>query len=143
MLAGSLERLAQSYPEDNDIAIAVALVRREYDALDDSLEALVGVLTRDPDDERAIVLWSQIKAERGDEDAYERIQGALAKDPEAQALRLQYARLLASLSELPAAREQFEILLENQTQRGCRARDLVGNLAPDKAQRWGSTEQMR
>ena len=117
-IAVGLEGLAEEFSEDNDIAIAIALIYREQGQIDASLNKLTEVHERDPEEERSLVLWSQIKAGRGDTDAYERIENALDEKPEAQTLRLQYARLLASQSLLDAARQQFEVLLEQSPRNG-------------------------
>lgn len=117
-IAVGLEGLAAEFPEDNDIAVAIALIHREQGQIDASLNKLTEVHQRDPEEERSLVLWSQIKAARGDTDAFERIEQAIDENPEAQTLRLQYARLLASQPLLDAARRQFEILLEQSPRNG-------------------------
>lgn len=117
-IAAAIDGLAESFSDDNDIAVAVALVRREQGQLDASLDALAEVLRREPTEERALVLWSQIKINRGDKDAFEKLKQVLDDLPDAQGLRLQYARLLASQSLLDPAREQFHLLLTQAPRNG-------------------------
>ncbi len=117
-LAAAIEALAADWPEDNDIGIALALLRREQDRLQEALSALEGVLTRTSNDERALVLWTQTKAELGDSDAFTRIDDALAAKPDNEGLRLQYARLLASDNRIDDARQQFQMLQELSPRNG-------------------------
>lgn len=110
-VAMAVEALASDWPEDQDIAIAVAYLRRAQDDPDRALAALEPVLSVNPDEERALLLWSQIKLDSGANRPFEKIREAVARNPDNEALRLQFARLLASASELDAAREQFAALL--------------------------------
>ncbi len=117
-LSAGIESLAADYPTDHDLAIALALVRKQSQDIDGSLAALDTLLDRDPNEERGLVLWTQIKAARGDKDAYQRLVRALARQPDAESLRLQYARILASQSDFDRAREQFEQLLQQSPRNG-------------------------
>ena len=110
-VATAVEALASDWPEDQDIAIAVAYLRRAQDDPDRALAALEPVLSANPDEERALLLWSQIKLDSGANRPFEKIREAVARNPDNEALRLQFARLLASASELDEAREQFAALL--------------------------------
>lgn len=117
-LSEGIETLAQAYPLDNDLSIAVTLTRKQAGDLTGSLAALEALLDRAADEERGLVLWTQIKAERGDADAYRRIARALERQPDAESLRLQFARILASRSDFTAARKQFEQLLQQSPRNG-------------------------
>ncbi len=117
-LSAGIESLAADYPTDHDLAIALALVRKQSQDIDGSLAALDTLLDRDPNEERGLVLWTQIQAARGDKDAYQRLVRALARQPDAESLRLQYARILASQSDFDRAREQFEQLLQQSPRNG-------------------------
>jgi len=117
-LSAGIEALAAEYPLDNDLAIALALVRKQNGDVTGSLAALDSLLDRESDEERGLVLWTQIKAERDDSNAFKRLIRALEQQPEAESLRLQYARILASQSKFAAAREQFELLLQQSPRNG-------------------------
>ncbi len=117
-LAIAIEALAIDWPDDNDIAIALALLRREQGRMQDALTALEQVLIRTASDERALVLWTQTKLELGHDDAFDRIDYALTDKPDNEGLRLQYARLLASANRIDDARQQFEILQELSPRNG-------------------------
>lgn len=114
----ALEALARDYPDDTDIAISLALARREMGTPDTALTILDTVLNRDPDDERALVLWSQIAVQNDVAHAYRRIEASLQRNPDAETLRLQYARLLASDGRYPEARQQFHRLQELSPRNG-------------------------
>lgn len=117
-LFAGIESLVEDYPTDHDFAIALALVRKQIGDIEGSLSALDTLLDLEANEERGLVLWTQIKAERGDRDAYGRLVRALNRQPEAESLRLQYARILASRSDFDPAREQFEQLLQQSPRNG-------------------------
>ncbi len=117
-IARAIESLAADWPDDQDIGIALALVRRESGDADGSLDALEALLANDRDEERALVLWTQVKLDRNDADAFDRIEAAVNRQPEAETLRLQYARLLAANEQFDAAREQFESLRDMSPRNG-------------------------
>ncbi len=110
-IAVAVEALAQDWPEDQDIAIALAYLRRAQDEPEQALAALEPVLDANPDEERALLLWSQIKLDVGADKPFIKIEAAVKRNPENEAMRLQFARLLASTEALEEAREQFAILL--------------------------------
>ena len=76
-----------------------------------ALAALEPVLAANPDEERALLLWSQIKLDVGAQQPFSLLQASVDRNPENEALRLQLARLLASAEVLDQAREQFAMLL--------------------------------
>ena len=110
-VASAVEALAEDWPQDQDIAIAVAYLRRAQDDPERALAALEPVLAANPDEERALLLWSQIKLDIGAQQPFSLLQASVDRNPENEALRLQLARLLASAEVLDQAREQFAMLL--------------------------------
>lgn len=109
-IASALNTLATDWPEDDDIALAMALMYREFGEPGESLRILGTLLDRTPNENRSLVLWSQIKSQRDDPDALDRMEAALSDAPDNEPLRLQYARILAAKSRFAEAREQFLIL---------------------------------
>ncbi len=114
----AFESLATDWPADEDIAIAQALLRREMGDLTGSLEALERVFEQNRYEDRALVLWTQIKNEQEDPKAFDRIASAIEAQPENEQLRLQYARLLATNDDYEGARLQFEALREMSPRNG-------------------------
>ena len=110
-VAEGIVALSADWPEDKDIAIALALLHREMLNPAAALEVINGILDDEPGEERALVLWTQVQLELKDSAPYDRIAGAVAARPEEERLRLQYARLLASNERFDAAKEQFDILI--------------------------------
>ncbi|NQX95940.1 MAG: tetratricopeptide repeat protein, partial [Erythrobacter sp.] len=110
-VAEGIIALASQWPEDNDIAIAEALLYREQADLTRAKESLDALLARAPDEERALVLWTQIALDADDEAPFARIAEAVAADPEWERLRLHYARLLAANQFYDEARAEFAILI--------------------------------
>ncbi|MEE4278474.1 MAG: tetratricopeptide repeat protein [Halieaceae bacterium] len=74
-------------------------------------ERLEPVFAIDPYQQQALVLDAKLRVADDDPEPFQRIEKALEVDGSRHQLRLQYARLLAA-SDMPAAREQFEILSE-------------------------------
>ena len=69
------------------------------------------VFARDPYQQQALILEAKVLVAKNAEAPFTRIEEALREDESRSQLRLQYARLLAA-RDMPAAREQFEILSE-------------------------------
>jgi tetratricopeptide (TPR) repeat protein len=72
-------------------------------------ERLGPVFDLDPYQQQALVLDAKLRVADKDPEPFARIEEALEVDGTRNQLRLQYARLLAT-QDMPAAREQFEIL---------------------------------
>lgn len=115
-VADGIAKLAAEWPEDQDIAIALALLEREMLNPAGALEVVSGILASDPGEERALVLWTQIQIDLEDPKPYQRIADAVAARPDEERLRLQYARLLASNEQFDEAKLQFDALI-NQSPR--------------------------
>jgi tetratricopeptide (TPR) repeat protein len=109
--AEAIEALAADWPDDQDIAIALAYLYRARSEPDKALETLDPVLIASPNEERALLLWTQIKLDQDAKKPFKRIRAALKRVPDDEAMRLQFARLLASTERYDEAREQFSALL--------------------------------
>lgn len=117
-LASAIEALASDWPDDVDIAVALALVKRQLSELAESATVLERILQQDPREERALVLWTQVQIDLGANDAFTRMQAAVDADPDNEDLRLQLARLLASSEHIDEARVQFNALLSLSPRNG-------------------------
>ena len=104
--------LAENWPDDNEAAIAASLLARLQGETELAEQRIEPVLNRMPEDTRAILLWTQIMLDKGVDDPLQRLAATVNAYPDNQELRLQYARLLGSERNYPAARAQFVILLD-------------------------------
>ena len=111
-IAEAITSLANSWPDDNEAAIAASLLARLEGEWELAASLVEPVLDRAPEDTRAILLWTQIMLDRGESDPLMRLAETVTAYPDNQELRLQYARLLGSERDYPGARAQFVILLE-------------------------------
>lgn len=111
-----IESLAEAYPNDLDIAIAQSLLYRQLKRYNDAGTALAPVFRNNANDERALVLWTQIQLDSADSTPFERIGRAVERQPDNENLRLQYARLLAANERFDEARAQF-LALKNTSPR--------------------------
>ncbi len=109
-LAEAIEALAQDWPDSPDVGIALAFLHREQGRYAQCLEDLDPVLALAPDDDRALVLWTQVKLDTSANEPFDRLHRAVNTYPDNEALRLQYARLLASEKKLTEARHEFDAL---------------------------------
>lgn len=97
---------------DTDILSAQAILLQSVDENPRALEKIQAVLAREPDDYQAVLIEAQIYRNLGEDDkAFERIEQALEANPDNKRLRLQYARMLASV-DMSRAEAQFAILVE-------------------------------
>lgn len=111
-IAEAITSLADSWPDDNEAAIAASLLARLEGEWELAASLIEPVLDRAPEDTRAILLWTQIMLDKGERDPLMRLAQTVTAYPDNQELRLQYARLLGSERDYPGARAQFVILLE-------------------------------
>jgi tetratricopeptide (TPR) repeat protein len=123
-LVGDIANLTTQFPNNTRLLLTQALIHAEYQQYDDALDDLDRVFELEPAQPQAVVLETRILLEQKADHPYARLQKVLQDDPDAKLLRLQYARLLTA-SDMPAAREQFEILLAQSPQDG----DLLFSLA--------------
>lgn len=95
-----------------ELLVGKALLLQQDGELDAALKAVRKALDREQEDISAMILESQLlyQLERSDE-ALSRLAAQLRRHPENLRLRLQYARMLASI-DLERALEQFRILVE-------------------------------
>ncbi len=123
-LVDAIDRLSGQYPKNTRLLLAQALIHTEYKQYDLALKDLDDLLALEPDQLQAILLESKILIETKAKNPYARVERALEQNPDDQKLRLQYARLLTA-TDMPAAREQFELLYRNSPKDG----DLLFSLA--------------
>lgn len=96
---------------DADILSAQAILLQSVDENARALEKIQTVLAREPEDYQAVLIEAQIYRNLGDDEkAYARVEQALEANPDNKRLRLQYARMLASV-DMARAEEQFAILV--------------------------------
>lgn len=113
-VAGAILELAAQWPEDDQIAIAASLLARLEKDPARAEDFLNPVLERDPENVRAVMLWTQLQLDQSTPAPFQRLAETLERFPQNQELRLQYARLLGSEGNYDAARDQFSILLEQE-----------------------------
>lgn len=113
-VAGAILELAAQWPEDDQIAIAASLLARLEKDPARAEDFLNPVLARDPENVRAVMLWTQLQLDQSTPAPFQRLAETLERFPQNQELRLQYARLLGSEGNYDAARDQFSILLEQE-----------------------------
>ena len=111
-VAKAIRELAERWPVNDQIAIAASLLSRLQNDPEKAAFLLSPVLDRDPENVRAVMLWTQLQLDQSAANPFERLVDTLDRFPENQELRLQYARLLGSERDYDAAREQFSILLD-------------------------------
>lgn len=117
-LANEIESLAADWPNNLEVGIALAFLHREQGRFTQCLSDLEQVLLLAPADDRALVLWTQVKLDTKAKDPFDRLERAVRDYPANEPLRLQYARLLASEKMLPEAQQEFEALINLSPRNG-------------------------
>ena len=115
-IADAITALAENWSDDIEVAIAASLLARLKGELELAAKFIEPILNRMPEDTRAILLWTQIMLDTGNDDPLGRLAQTVEAYPDIQELRLQYARLLGSERDYPGARAQFVILLDNDSE---------------------------
>lgn len=113
-LARKIYDLAERWPEDDQTAIAASLLCRLENNPSRAEAFLSPVLERDPENIRAVMLWTQLQLDQSAVSPFQRLADTLVAFPQNQELRLQYARLLGAEGDYDAARHEFSILLEQE-----------------------------
>ena len=108
-LAQATDTLAAEFPHNTRLMLTRALIHAENGESDAALNQLDTLLEIEPEQTPAILLEAKILADLDAKTPYARLQEVLQNNPNDNQLRLQYARLLTT-TDLPAARQQFEIL---------------------------------
>lgn len=108
-LVQGINRLAIEFPQNTGLLLTQALIHSEFREFDEALDNLQTLLKLEPEQPQAILLEARILLEQNANNPYARLERVLQDKPEASRLRLQYARMLTT-TDMPAAREQFEIL---------------------------------
>ena len=73
-LASAIESLAADWPNNPEVGIALAFLHREQGRFSLCLNDLERVLLLAPADDRALVLWTQVKLDTGAKDPFDRLQ---------------------------------------------------------------------
>lgn len=123
-LTQGINELAQEFPQNTELMLTQALLLAEQQSYEEALDKLEQLFKLEPTQSTALVLEAEILINQKTKKPFKRIQRALKNDPENQALRLKYARLLTAV-DMKAAREQFEILSAQSPRDG----DLLFSLA--------------
>ena len=112
ILLEEFTKLATQHPQSNYMRVGKGLLLLAGDEPEKALDIAQALLDEHPDNVAAANLESKTlqKLDRSEE-AIARLESMLARNGDNQRLRLDYARLLAD-KNLPAAREQFKILLD-------------------------------
>ena len=111
-IAETIRAIAAQWPEDDQAAIAASLLARLEGDFKQAESFITPVLERSPEDIRAVMLWTQLMLDQGNDDPFNLLATTVSRYPENQELRLQYARLLGSEGNYAGARAQFVLLLE-------------------------------
>ena len=111
-IAAAIRAIAAQWPENDQAAIAACLVARLEGDLKRAESFILPVLKRSPTDIRAVMLWTQLMLDQGVDDPFNLLATTVARYPDNQELRLQYARLLGAEGNYRGARAQFDLLLE-------------------------------
>jgi tetratricopeptide (TPR) repeat protein len=123
-LVSGINALAEELPGNTRILLTQALIHSEFNQFSQALDKLDEIFDQEPYQPQAILLEAKILLTEKAKKPYARLQQALEDHPQDKRLRLQYARLL-TVSDMPAAREQFEILSAQSPRDG----DLLLSLA--------------
>jgi tetratricopeptide (TPR) repeat protein len=116
--------LSAEFPESTRLLLTQALLHADAGQFDRALDEIDALLELEPGQPQAILLEARILVSQKANNPYARLQQALKDKPDDKLLRLQYARLLTA-TDMPAARQQFEILSEQSPRDG----DLLFSLA--------------
>ncbi|MCB1842301.1 MAG: tetratricopeptide repeat protein [Halioglobus sp.] len=108
-LAADVDRLAREFPDNTSLLFTQALLLHEMTQDDQALRKLDRLFSLEPEQVQALLLEGRILSAQGKANPYARIEKVLKENPDDNALRLRYARLLAT-SDMAAARDQFELL---------------------------------
>jgi len=111
-IAEAIRAIAAQWPEDDQAAIAASLLARLEGDFKQAESFIAPVLERSPEDIRAVMLWTQLMLDQGNDDPFNLLATTVSRYPDNQELRLQYARLLGSEGNYAGARAQFVLLLE-------------------------------
>ncbi len=123
-LVNGINNLSIEFPQNTRLLLTQALFNAESRQFDQTLDDLDKVFKLEPAQPQAVLLEARILLEQKAEKPFARLQQVLQENPDSTLLRVQYARLLTA-TDMPAARAQFEILLEQTPQDG----DLLFSLA--------------
>ena len=109
-LLTAYQALHSEHPENTEIAVGLGLLYQQQGNLDTALALAQTALQVDPELIPAAILEANLLADQDrHNEAIERLSILITRYPNNKQLRLQYARLLASV-DLELAQQQFEVL---------------------------------
>lgn len=109
-LLGIYQPLTQQATHSLSLWLGYSILLQKNEQLDDALRAAKNALDIEPNNVRAAFQETRVLQQMGKQDlALERLGAMVEANPRNIGLRAKYARILAN-SDLPASREQFEIL---------------------------------
>ena len=123
-LIKGIDELAAEFPQNAQLLLTQALILTESEYYDQALGELQKLFKLEPEQPQALLLEARILIDQKEDNPYKRIERVLKDNPDAQLLRLQYARLL-TITDMSAAQQQFEILSARSPRDG----DLLFSLA--------------
>ncbi|PLW82889.1 hypothetical protein CWI75_05430 [Kineobactrum sediminis] len=123
-LRDKVSAIASELPGDIELLLAQALILDELGQKQAQRQVLTQLFALEPWHIQGLILDAKLRLEADEPDPFQRIEEALATQPDNTTLRLHYARLLTR-SDIDAARRQFEILSAQSPRDG----DLLLSLA--------------
>ena len=123
-LVSGINELAVEFPDNTRLLLTQAMIHTEFEQYQQALDKLDSLFEVEPYQAQGTLLEAKILLTMRAKKPFARMQRALEENPEDKRLRLQYARLLTA-TDMPAAREQFEILSAQSPRDG----DLLLSLA--------------
>jgi tetratricopeptide (TPR) repeat protein len=103
----------ERHPDNTQLRVLAALLLENLQRTEEAVAVLQPVFDIDPDQLQAIVLDVKLRQDLDQQEGlYDRMLGALERQPDNTRLRLQYARLLTR-TDMAEARRQFEKLLSD------------------------------
>jgi len=111
-LLNQFNQLLSTHKDNVDLMTGKALLLQQRGQKEEALALIRKVLDAAPDETYAIIIETKLLEEMGRKnEAFTRLEKMVQENPYNRRLRLQYARLLTS-SDMPRAREQFAILVQ-------------------------------
>jgi tetratricopeptide (TPR) repeat protein len=111
-LLQNFEALLAERPDNIELKTGKALLLQQIGEREAALGLIREVLAQAPEETHAIIIEARLLQElERDSEAFTRLEQVVEQNPYNRRLRLQYARLLTE-TDLPRAREQFEVLLQ-------------------------------
>ncbi len=115
-LLSQYQQLLQNHPQNTELLVGTGLLLQQQKQPEDALEMARRAIQAKEDLIPAIILEAKLLSQlERPEEALKRLSEILNRNPENKRLRLQYARLMASI-DLSKAQTQFELLVKQSPQ---------------------------